>query len=745
MKQSRSPRRNALLAVLCVGALTLLAPLASAQVASEDLELEEPAIPRELEDLFTEAELLFQTVDQSDSIELFTTVIDSLEPLRFEGDEQVLDRLQASLVYRARANFNLGDTAATELDLERLLRLDPDFDLDRTVVSSKLSQLFDDTRTRIVGFAELLVAPSDAQVRVNGNLLDTESGAIAMQAGSYVAEIVRPGYTPATLAFDVRAGDTVTLEAELVRSSAVISLRTSPAGAEVLIDSVLRAQTDGPAEPTFIPPPGKTRSDFSAMSLLADIDTGPHIIEVRYPGFRSYRASLEVTEARDFVLRPVVLEPQAGTVVLTGLGSGAVTTVDGREVRPRSNGSGQHELILSPGSYRLAVTKGSLGVFEAPIDVEDRQTVELEVELKPALVLVGILGGDDVGAQRLEESLVAAFDRSGYWSLLDRTEVGPASLRSTGLDTEELRTLAERGSPTSGSVNWQQVQEQSDTSFPGSVYLLAVLGDDLIAQKASLWAWPAAPGPSRPDLLSLPLDDAAAIDRLVSSFRPSLDERHAHLGLVAIDSAAGAGPVVAQLTAGASGAAAGLQIGDEITAVDGAPVFNVAQFETAVRRAVGGSMSVEISRSGQTLTFDVEPQQSYTVVDVNDPDLIRAAAAAELNNELARDSERSPRWLLQLNHAAILLRSGDLEAAVRELRRIETPSTQGLGRATVDYWIGLALLRLSVQQASYIEPAKAAFQKAAEVPDGRLFHDVGPLVAPRAKARLARLGVKSTP
>ncbi|MEM9407594.1 MAG: PDZ domain-containing protein, partial [Acidobacteriota bacterium] len=703
--------------------LTLaLASSLSAQVASEDLELEEPSIPREVEELFTEAELLFQTVDQSNSIELFSAVIEALDPLRFEGDEQVLERLEASLVYRARANFNLGESTETELDLERLLRLDPNYDIDRTVVSSKLSQLFDETRSRIVGFAELLVTPSDAEVTVDGNLLETESGAIAMQAGSYVAEIVRPGYTPTTLAFDVQAGDTVTLETELVRSSAVISLRTSPAGAEVLIDSVLRAQSDGPAEPTFIPPPGKTRSDFSAMSLLADIEPGPHIIEVRYPGFRSYRASLEVTEARDFVLRPVVLDPQAGTVVLNGLGSGAVTSIDGREVRPRGNGSGQHELILSPGSYRLSVTKGSLGVFEAPIDVEDRQTVELQVELKPALVLVGILGGDDVGAQRLEESLVAAFDRSGYWSLLDRTEGGATTLSGAGLETEALRALAERGSPTSGSVNWQQVQQQSDTNFPGSVYLLAVLGDDLIAQQASLWAWPAAPGPSRPDLLSLPLDDSGAIDQLVGSFRPSLDERHAHLGLLAIDSAAGAGPVVAQLTAGAAGAAAGLQVGDEITAVDGAPVFNVAQFDAAVLRAVGGSMTVEASRSGQTLSFDVTPQQSYTVVDVNDPNLIRAAAAAELNNELARESERSPRWLLQLNHAAILLRSGDLEAAVRELRRIETPTSQGLGRATVDYWIGLALLRLSVQQASYIEPAKAAFQKAAEAAEGRLFH-----------------------
>ena len=724
-----------------VWCMLLLAAPMLAQVSSEDLDLDEPALPREIEILYAEAEALFQTVDQSETVPMFTQVIDTLEPMRFEGDPAVLEALQGSLVYRASANFNIGDSTGTEADLERLIRMDPTFDLDRTQMSSKLVQLFDDLRGRLVGTIDLLVTPSDATINLDGQPLVADGGPIPILAGSYAAEIVRPGYTPTTLAFDVVPGETLPLEAELVRSSAVISVRTSPAGAEVLIDGILRAETDGPAEPEFVPPAGSTRSDFSTMSLLAAIEPGQHIIEVRYGGFRSYRASLDVTEPRDFILRPVVLEAEAGTVVFKNLDSGAVAQIDGKPVRPRRTGeSGQEELILAPGSYRLSVSKGTLGVFETQVEVRDREAVEVDVALRPALILAGILGGDEVGARRLKDALTAAFNRSGHWALLDRTAEGPQLLAGSGVGTDTLRRLAERGTPTDGSVDWQQVQAKSDAQIPGAVYILAVLSDDLIAQAANLWAWPAAPGPSRPDILRLSLDAPDQVEQLASAFRPALDAQHIHLGALLVDSAAGAGPVVAHLTEGGSGAKAGLRAGDEITAVDGSPVFNVSQFEAKVTASVGKTLRIEASRSGQTLTMDIAPEQSHTVVDVSDPNLVRAAAAAELNTELARESDRSPRWLLQLNHAAILLRSGDYESAVRELRKIETPSSQGLGRATVDYWIGLALLRLSVQQASYIEPARASFQRAADVADGRLFHDAGPFIAARAKARLARLG-----
>ena len=53
--------------------------------------------------------------------------------------------------------------------------------------------------------------------------------------------------------------------------------------------------------------------------------------------------------------------------------------------------------------------------------------------------------------------------------------------------------------------------------MPGSVYVLGVLSDDLLATEASLWIWPAAPGPAQPELRIVRLDDDDALASIAST------------------------------------------------------------------------------------------------------------------------------------------------------------------------------------------------------------------------------------
>jgi hypothetical protein len=86
----------------------------------------------------------------------------------------------------------------------------------------------------------------------------------------------------------------------------------------------------------------------------------------------------------------------------------------------------------------------------------------------------------------------------------------------------------------------------------------------------------------------------------------------------------------------------------------------------------------------------------------------------------------------------VLIHAGAWEDAVRTLRSIEdAPAGAGLGQATVDYLLGIALTALG---PSYRDAAVQAFERAAAEPQARLFHNDGPYVAPRAAARLAALG-----
>ena len=67
---------------------------------------------------------------------------------------------------------------------------------------------------------------------------------------------------------------------------------------------------------------------------------------------------------------------------------------------------------------------------------------------------------------------------------------------------------------------------------------------------------------------------------------------------------------IAAVSPGSAAASAGLQPGDVIVSVDGAPIANFAALQTAVGPAAGRQLSVEIERSGSRQTLQLTPTRS---------------------------------------------------------------------------------------------------------------------------------------
>ena len=74
---------------------------------------------------------------------------------------------------------------------------------------------------------------------------------------------------------------------------------------------------------------------------------------------------------------------------------------------------------------------------------------------------------------------------------------GPAAATAAGVDRNLLRRLMPGGA-AADAPDWVAVQASLDAALAGSIYLLAVLSDDLYATRADLWLWAAVPGPARP-------------------------------------------------------------------------------------------------------------------------------------------------------------------------------------------------------------------------------------------------------
>ena len=108
-----------------------------------------------------------------------------------------------------------------------MIESDPSFDFDRDLESSVLLERFDGLQRRLVAHVNLRVEPSDAEVRLDGEIVDwTEP--LPLLTGAYSVTVERPGFVSQSGQIDVEAGDSDFYEITLERVSAVLYIQTQP-------------------------------------------------------------------------------------------------------------------------------------------------------------------------------------------------------------------------------------------------------------------------------------------------------------------------------------------------------------------------------------------------------------------------------------------------------------------------------------------------------------------------------------
>lgn len=796
--------RNLLVLAAVPAVLAGLCGAASAQrigvqeIGRSDLEIERSTrLPPRTAAALSEAGDIYAGGDSEGAVPLLQEVIDTLEPLAADagggrnlaaGDPRLFETLRTAWLYLAAARWTLDDREGADLALDRIIRLDPVFELDAETAGRQLTDRLQSRKEELVGRVSFVVAPLDAEIRVGdlafenaapppeppptgedatedaaadesaeeepaGETADSASSEdaaaeeeaepepfvppepTAMLAGDYLAQVSRPGYLPTTAAFAIDGGRDLEVAVELERDSAVVRLRTAPTGAAVLVDGIERGLTEGQAEPWFRPegaaadhPP----EDFSRELWLDDLPAGRYRIDVEKDGFRSYRTSLQLPDLVDYELPPIVLEREEAVIGLVGLTEGASVLGNGRVLRPDWSRS-PPQVRLPPGAYDLSVTHGTLGYFETSVVAEDRRRIDIDIRLRPALVYLGVLGDDPAGVRAVEFAL-DAFRGAGTYTVLDRGAEGTGLLAELGVDASALRdrTRARR------ELDWAAIQEQVQARLPAALYVAAVLNDDLVADAADLWWWPAVPGPPSPDVRTLRIEnrrlEQGALQRLAAALDPELGRRTPRFGATLIDSQAGGVPIVATVEPGGPAAAAGLAPGMEIVTIAGEPASSTIQLTNAVDSAEPGDEIELVTRGeGGATVHRVEPEWGWTLLDAFDPDLLPSAVTARLHQELERTGD-IPRWLLELDLANLLLAGGDQAEVVRQLRTVEAPGRSGLGRDSVQYMLGLALTILAEEgRDEYRSRARAVFEALVSTQRGRLRSDAGPEIAPRAR------------
>ena len=468
-----------------------------------------------------------------------------------------------------------------------------------------------------------------------------------------------------------------------------------------------------------------------------ELPPGDYVAEITRPGYRPALVGFTVAAGRDVEVAVAMI--RRAVLMLEGLPEDAKVYGNGRELEP-DRVKLKPEVAVLPGQLDLVVTRGTRDYFEASVAVDDGSWLEVEVEMKPALVFLGTFGEDAAG-RRAVSSAIDFLRDDGAHVVLDRAEQGRAVFAERGIDASVLRdwTVARN------ELAWDDIRARIQQETPAALYFAAVLSDDLAADSVDLGWWSAAPGSARPDLQSFDVRrgrfEGSALRRLARSLNPVLEVgiRTPDLGVGWIESLKSDALVVARVDPGGPVAAAGLLPGMEVTGIDGEPA-SAEQLATSLNRLQPGG-AIELATGGDAgeAAMVIHAEWGWTQLDVLAPDLLLAAATARLKREFDRTTD-TPRWLIELDLAALALAAGDPESAIRLLEAIEAPEGDGLGAETARYALGVALSDLADQgQDEERQRARSVFESLAAAGYGRLFADGGPGVGPRARLRAGAL------
>jgi hypothetical protein len=199
-------------AVLLVSA-ALAAPGWAAQTSDADLQVQ-----------MSEARRHFEALEYEQAVPALDRVVAVLQTR--QGDE-ARRQLAGALELRARSRFALGDQDGTRQDFAALMRADSSYTLNGQV-SPRVVALFEEVQRATITRLRLAVTPSTATVLLDGVRVNA-TGELGVLIGEHTLSASRAGYKTDSVTLTAAPDTTAEAALTLARTSAVLSLVTSPA------------------------------------------------------------------------------------------------------------------------------------------------------------------------------------------------------------------------------------------------------------------------------------------------------------------------------------------------------------------------------------------------------------------------------------------------------------------------------------------------------------------------------------
>ena len=633
---------------------------------------------------------------------------------------------------RARARYGVGDQNGAREDFVALLRVEPGRTLPGQV-SPRVVAIFEEAQKATITTVRLTIAPATAEVTLDGQVVKSNS-TLSVLVGEHTIAAKQIGYRPGSATVNAVAGALTEAQLELGRSSAVVSLVTSPPEVEIVINGISRGKTAaGPPPADYGPRASKAGVPMSALSsvlVTSDLGTGTHRVEFRRPCYVPTERRIEITQLQDIVLDPVKLDSALGTVAATSTQPNTIVFVDGQE-----RGPAPFTTQLCEGEHVVEM-RSAVGRYARRVDVRPGQKVDVSGAMRPAFAIVSATPQAGVSADLrsvVERALEPVRSISLFAPLADRVA---QTLRSSQLPADWL----------SFDNNRRPIGPTADITVPTRRELSTRIARAFDAQGVASITIPSAvnrnrvvvsllsAGSADPDIVEMSLDrsesvaDAIALlDRPVQFLRPSI-------GLTTIDVADVAGAIVIGLSPGSPAAQAGVQIGDVVVKAGDTAIANSSMLATALAaRKANDTLPLEMKdKAGAPKKADVKVQTTPRLIGLSDQTLLANRLLVDFRTQLLSPAGPTEESIIRLNLAAALARLQVWGDARAELQQVKLPEQPGVGNGTVQYLLGLCADNLGNRAE-----AETAYRIAAS--SESWLTDDGPPVKELAEAKIAEL------
>jgi hypothetical protein len=530
------------------------------------------------------------------------------------------------------------------------------------------------------------------------------------------------GYETRTEELELGPGKSLRVPLELRRTSAVLFIRTIPAGVRVRLDGELRgtteASSDGDKRSQTLMIDGLVpRANPYRFQLEKDcfVPAGGEVLVPPSEIWKGVAAPDPLTWDPDLRYEQVSLRPAFGTIEVTADQPGAVVLIDGE----RRGVAGKPIAEICNGERSVDV-RSPTGRFSQPVKVEFDKEFRLQAKLIPTYGVV-TAGDRRADVQGVFNAVIKAV-RAENLNLVP-VELAEADVAALSISkTDGLRALTDR------------LIQRLDTQ---GIATLARVSPDAEGQDLELALF--ARGSSKPDVLRFSLQNESSVRRAVARLGHQVPLVRPGIGIEVVDVMRGDGAVVTRVDPLGPSARA-IMPGDVIVSVGGTSIADVTGLVAALEKTADATVSVRLRDKPAPVTVVVERRPNVVSVYESRPFNV---VITELNSRLARQQLRSGAASaeeqqltegMRLNLAAALMAVGNYSAAEQTLSQVRLESRHGISKGTVDY-----LRAVCHKQLGQLAEARALFEAASQEPDA-LLTERGPAVSYLAREELLALG-----